>query len=517
MELDDLHLDLADLDTSGWVRQYRPQQSAGGYTLVLYRRRVPMIIDMNSRVVHAWPHVRAAGRVRLDRHGRLAVNGTDGLVKEYDWDGNLQWYYDLPVEEDFPHHDLIQIESGNYLVLARDKSTQTGYLQEVDRDGNVVWEWRSIDHIDDFPTWDRDRKDPTHFNSIRELPPNPVVRCRRHPVPARQHSHQCAPPQHGLHRRQGEPRGRLAVLERARLPTRSFDDSQGDVGAGHILLFNNGRHNLYRYRRSLIQAINPIENEGRVGVRFRFILLVGRRNRAEAPRRNSGSQLEPRRQGLRNHPKGQIVWEWVPSYMPMRVERLAYDHCPQLAALPRPQENAVTITGDKRPYIDMDLYKFALTEDFTLREVDGMERVLLRTHNDCRELFMPPLSTMWIEFGIDVGRLGDRWVEGRFVLSIAEKGGPREVLFDTELNPESKSPWRGRKFHLGKYSYKKVELCIATEVEGDMEDPFKMVAWANPLITSRVHRPHEILSEVELTDQERELREQQLKALGYIN
>ena len=59
-DLNNIHLDLAnidDLDPTSWVRQYRPEASAGGYTLVLYRRRVPMVIDMNSRIVHVWPYV----------------------------------------------------------------------------------------------------------------------------------------------------------------------------------------------------------------------------------------------------------------------------------------------------------------------------------------------------------------------------------------------------------------------------------------------------------------------------
>jgi hypothetical protein len=97
--LDDLHLDLDSLNTTSWVRQYRPEASAGGYTLVLYRRRVPMIIDMNSRIVHVWPEVRAVGRARLNKDGSLAVIGTDNLVKEYSWDGKLRWVFRLAAEE----------------------------------------------------------------------------------------------------------------------------------------------------------------------------------------------------------------------------------------------------------------------------------------------------------------------------------------------------------------------------------------------------------------------------------
>ncbi len=118
-QLDELHLELADLEPTSWVRQYRPGKVSSGFNLVLYRRRVPMIIDMNGNIVHVWPKVRAIGRARLDRDGRLAVIGTDNLIKEYDWDGNLTWFYQLPHEGQIPHHDLHKLGSGNYLILYR--------------------------------------------------------------------------------------------------------------------------------------------------------------------------------------------------------------------------------------------------------------------------------------------------------------------------------------------------------------------------------------------------------------
>jgi hypothetical protein len=127
--LDELHLDLVDLDATTWMRQHRSELSSDGYTLVLYRRRVPMIIDMNGRIVHLWPRVRAVGRARLNRDGTLAVIGTDNLIKEYDWNGRLKWVFSLADEGDFPHHDLIRLRNGNHLVLARDVRTSTGYLQ----------------------------------------------------------------------------------------------------------------------------------------------------------------------------------------------------------------------------------------------------------------------------------------------------------------------------------------------------------------------------------------------------
>jgi len=48
-----------------------------------------------------------------------------------------------------------------------------------------------------------------------------------------------------------------------------------------------------------------------------------------------------------------------------------------------------------------------------------------------------------------------------------------------------------------------------------MENPLDMVAWGNPLVSSPVQRPYEEPTET-LTEQERKLRVQQLRALGYV-
>jgi hypothetical protein len=517
IELDDLHLDLAVLDTTSWVRRFNPTKSAGGFTLALYRRRVPMIVDMNSRIVHLWPKVRAVGRIRLDGEGNLVVIGTDNLIKEYDWEGRLKWFFRLPVEGDFPHHDLLKLRNGNVLVLAREKATHTGYLCEVNRRGRVVWEWRSLDHIDDFPTWPHDRKDPTHINSIHELPENKWFD-------------------------RGDDRFRPGnILVSARhLNTVFIVDKisgevvwqfsenldyqheatmirKGDLGEGRILVFNNGRRDLNGYRRSLVQAINPITGvvEWEYGSKFFFSSIAG--TVQKLPGRNYAINSSHGGRVFEITPAGRIVWEWVPSYMPMRVERLRYDHCPQLSALGPPEELQVRLEGDKRPYVDVDLYRFALTEEFVTRTLAGHSRRLLRSDNECRVLLIPPKPIMWVEFGIDEERLHGKWVEARFRLSVDDGERPPDTILDVTLNPDSVSPWRGRNLNLGKFTYKWVTMCVSTEVEGEMDDPFEVVAWANPLIRSRTHHPEVERTEERITEQERKLREQQLKALGYVN
>jgi hypothetical protein len=515
-QINDYHLDLPDLEPMKWVRKYLPEEASPGYNLVLYRRRVPMLIDMNGRIVHVWPRVRGVGRVRLDREGRLAVIGTDNLIKQYDWEGNLLWYFRLPVEGDFPHHDLVELRNGNFLVLARDDTTHTGYLLEVDGRGRVVWEWRSLDHIDAFPTWDHGRKDPTHFNSIRELPPNRWFDAgddRFRPgnilVSAR-HFNAIFIIEKASGKVVWHYAGELDYQHEAVMV------EKGEQGAGLITVFNNGRHDRNGYRRSLVQAIDPLAREvvWEWGSKFFFSSVAG-----VAQTLPGGNIMITSSHGGRVFeitPEGKTVWEWVPPYMPMREERLPYDHCPQLIAIGSPEEIEVH-PPYKGPYIDIDLYRFALTEDFETRTLAGFSRRLLRSHDACRELLIPPGASVWVEFGIDEERLQGRRLSARFRLSIAEKGRPAEGLLDRSLDTDSESPWRGRNIPLGRFGFKRVEMCVSTEAEGEMEDPLRVVAWGNPLIRSSVQHPEDQRVDKRVTEEERKLREQQLRALGYIN
>jgi len=258
-QLDDLHADLGGVDPEPWVRTYMPNKASPGFNLGLYRRRIPIVFDMNGRIVHAWPEVRAIGRVRLSREGRLAAIGTDNLVKEYDWEGDLTWHHQLPDNHHFPHHDLITLENGNYLILGYDGHTRTDYLHEVDRDGRVVWEWWMHEHRRSFSGWDAKSTDPSHSNSIRELPANrwfDAGDARFRPgnilVSAR-NLNTIFVPDHGLQQR---TRGPLRL--------------QAEPGAVH----------------------RPGCARGCVGVRLRALFLDRRRHRATAARKKYSDYLE---------------------------------------------------------------------------------------------------------------------------------------------------------------------------------------------------------------------------------
>ena len=64
---------------------------------------------------------------------------------------------------------------------------------------------------------------------------------------------------------------------------------------------------------------------------------------------------------------------------------------------------------------------------------------------------------------------------------------------------------------------REVRMCIGTEVQSDIENPSDFVLWANPQIMSQVDRQRRAMRSRRITEQERKLQEQQLKALGYVD
>jgi outer membrane protein assembly factor BamB len=515
-QIDDRHLELLELETESWVRRFRPDRSSAGYNLVLYRRRVPLIIDMNGRVVHSWPKVRATGRIRLNRDGSLAVIGVDNLIKEYSWNGDLTWHFQLPDKHDSPHHDLVRTRSGNYLILAHDGHSHTDFLLEVDRDGAVAWEWRFEDHAADFPNWDPDSMDPSHTNSIRELPPNRW---------------------HGAGDERFRP-GNILLSARSLNTIFIIDKASGDVvwkysrgldgqheavmfeqdlrRPGHIMVFNNGLENLFEHRRSRVQVVNPVNGEliWEYGSDFFFSSVGGTAqplpgNSVLVTSSHGGRVFEVKG-------RGRIVWEWAPPFLPMRAERVAYDHCPQLAGLPVPVESKV-IPEDRRPFVDSDLYSFDFKWQTEKKKIDGRVRRLIRSVDGCRDLRVPAGANLRTEFGIDGERLDGRTVEARFLLTIDDHERPLETLIDVRLDENSDPLWTRQTVSIARYALREVTMCIDTSVEGDITESEGIVLWANPQILSAADRERRDARSQRISDQERRLREQQLRTLGYVD
>jgi outer membrane protein assembly factor BamB len=177
--------------------------SAGGNTIYL--------IDMDGNVVHTWAVPYPPGLYgRLTATGTLLYNGKTtevserfistgpwkgGALLEMTWDGRILWEVHHPDH----HHDGTLLRNGTVMLLClaplpddiasrvvggmpgteHNGIMHADYLVEMTREGEVVWEWRSWEHLD--PLEDRivavqdHRSEWTHGNTVVELPDGNVM------------------------------------------------------------------------------------------------------------------------------------------------------------------------------------------------------------------------------------------------------------------------------------------------------------------------------------------------------
>ena len=141
------------------------------------------LMDLDGKIVHKW-----AGEVstmmssylfqnghlfRLERDENFptfAFGGQAGIIREYDWDGNLIWDYKLANEKELLHHDIEVMPNGNVLAICYEVRTPEESIAEgrdpgrllkgglwIDKiieikpirpsGGEIVWEWDMWDHL----------------------------------------------------------------------------------------------------------------------------------------------------------------------------------------------------------------------------------------------------------------------------------------------------------------------------------------------------------------------------------
>ncbi|MHA1565353.1 MAG: aryl-sulfate sulfotransferase [Alphaproteobacteria bacterium] len=185
------------------VTHAEPDRAWPGLTLFapMYGRNV-WLIDMDGTIHHRWPtenlpgnygellangNLLFAGRTMPPAIPEFAGNG--GQLVELDWHGNVVWEYRDP----YLSHCFAPLANGNTLVAKwraapdelaervqgglpgteRDGKIYGEAVQEIDRDGNIVWEWLTFEHLDPEidvigPLHPRDRW--TNLNALHEMP-----------------------------------------------------------------------------------------------------------------------------------------------------------------------------------------------------------------------------------------------------------------------------------------------------------------------------------------------------------
>ena len=380
---------------------YVPDACYNGYTIFFSGFDVTLV-DMNGRVVNQW-HLdsgktnQGTDRAHLLNNGNVLasrgdMHSTDGLIQEYDWEGNLVWQF-IPEGQiphtrlTGPHHDVWRKENGNTLVICRDP-VPPGYLKEVreptwqnqticgdtilevDLTGEVVWEWNSHGHLDinhyrllASPKWaagpyNSTVVDWTHVNTVREIPENQWYE-------------------------KGDDRfkpGNVIISPRQLDTVYIISRDTGDVvweyggdyfgglsgqhepymipkgrpGEGNIMIFDNGAspwRDLGHAGRSYVLEVNPMTREliwvYDDGLNFHSTYT------SSAQRLPNGNTLiceSAAQRVFEVTPEGNTVWEHI--RRSPRAYRYGRDHCPQLAALEEPK--GIPVTPPSELFIEPD-------------------------------------------------------------------------------------------------------------------------------------------------------------------
>jgi hypothetical protein len=195
--------------------KYDAGKSYQGYTLIAPNEtKTTYLVDMEGYIVHSWPSQYTPGQhaVLLEngnllRAGRLnepspfKFGGAGGIIEEIDWDGKVVWEYKNLTKTTVQHHTFCRMPNGHTLVLCWEKKTReeaiakgrkpdtvkedgigSDFIQEVNRDGKVVWEWHVWDHLGTGPdqfnlnfilpakSGIMGGADWTHFNTVEYIP-----------------------------------------------------------------------------------------------------------------------------------------------------------------------------------------------------------------------------------------------------------------------------------------------------------------------------------------------------------
>ena len=265
------------------LRGWDEERAWRGFTIfapIGVTNRSVYLIDMAGTLVHRWEMPYAPGLYGyLTPRGTLFYNGKipsethlgktpfmGGAAMEVDWNGRVLWELKHPEH----HHDGIRLKNGNVMLLCaadlpteiagRVKGGRAGtefdngrmladYLVEMTTTGEIVWQWRSWEHLDpasDILTAVQDERDEwTHANTVSEMPDGDLLMSFRNISTVIM-----------LERKTGRIKWKLGA------PPLSAQHAPHILENGHILLFDNGPHRLDEtFPFSRVLEIDPATKE----------------------------------------------------------------------------------------------------------------------------------------------------------------------------------------------------------------------------------------------------------------
>jgi hypothetical protein len=118
------------------------EESFVGYTLFAPNcSNTTYLIDIRGRLVHSWGSVYMPGlavyllengnllRTGKVHNGDFEGGGAGGWLQEIDWEGNVVWEFGYSSDEHSSHHDVEQLPSGNVLMIAWESKTSEEIAQ----------------------------------------------------------------------------------------------------------------------------------------------------------------------------------------------------------------------------------------------------------------------------------------------------------------------------------------------------------------------------------------------------
>ena len=358
------------------LKVYKPEKVSPGYILLPVSGTAEVyIINHKLEILHSWPV--DAERARLSSNCNLGVifgskwgekrspwKDIKGAIVEFDWNSNILWKY---LATDILHHDFQYLSDDTFLLLRRKivsqnlrneelrdpqrwDSIRADLVFQIDRTGKTLWDWPSWEHLDVnscgrripciFQKEGKDRnkirgQDWTHINAVSFLPENKW---------------------HKSGHKKFAP-GNLLIMPRNLWESYIVDSKTGKVlwnyggtqedpliygheahmipegylGAGHILIFDNGAQ---QRPYSIIKEINPITKETVWHYKNEdsFFSPSG----GSAQRLPNGNTFISGDNGgniFEVTPNGDIVWQLQSNFRVFRAHKYPQNYCPKLPKL----------------------------------------------------------------------------------------------------------------------------------------------------------------------------------------